>query len=281
MKKILFLLTAFIFVCMLVSCDHTHTVEKAYESDADYHWYPCLDSGCAERLDMAKHTWGKGEVTTKPTATKDGVMSYVCTVCKTLKQEPVKYTAEPTVTNEQWQGAFSIDKFYNVTAKISEEINGVGISYKWVYDIQASASSVYAVIVGYRDGVESQYRAKYQEGFLAWELTDRNQTLEDVTVTTSVSDPMDPTAVLTDYGFDKLSSLYGSFTYNTQTRSYEATNVQIADTSIVYKQISVKLGDGQVTQIQATTADEPEMRITVDYRNYGKTTPTPPTKADK
>lgn len=280
MKKILFLFSVLAFACVFASCGHTHTMGEKYESDSDYHWYPCLDGECSEMLDVEKHTWGAGEVTTKPTATKDGVMSYICTVCKALKQEPVKYTAEPTVTNEQWQSAFYIDKFYNVTAKITEEINGGGLAYKWVYDIQASNGAVYAVKVEYRDGAESKYSAKYQEGFLTWELTDRSQTLEDVTVSAS-SDPMDPTAVLTDYGFEKLSSLYGSFTYNGKTKCYEATDVKIPNSVFIYEKISVKLEDGQVTQIKATVNEEYASSITVDYCNYGKTTPTPPTKADK
>lgn len=280
MKKILFLFSILVCICTFFACEHSHKADDEYQSDEKYHWYPCTDSDCGEMLEKAEHTWGKGEVTTKPTASKDGVMSYLCTACKRLKQEPIKYDPTPTVSREQWENAFSLDKFYNVTAQMTEEINGSGLSVKWVYHIEADGSLIYVRISEYRNGEEVGYQAKYQDGFLTWSFTSKEQKIQDVIPETNLN-VMKPTATLTDNGFNYLSDLFDSFKYNEATRCYEATNVKTPEMKIGFKKIAVSISDGQVTKIAATTDEMPEMSITVTYSGYGQTTPTPPSKENK
>jgi len=280
MKKIILLVSALISIFALFACEHSHTIGKAYEYDEQYHWYPCMDGDCDAQLEKAEHTWGKGEVTTKPTANGDGVMSYLCTVCKGLKQEPIKYDPVPTVSEEEWKNAFALNKFYNVTAEITEEIKGATSTNKKIYKVEADNSVIYLQITEYRDGEEIGYRAKLQDGSLTWSFTDKSQKLEDVAPEINL-EAMDPKAVITDYGFDSLANLFDSFTYNTATKAYEAANITTAKLNLSYKKISVKLGDGEVTEITAATEDSPEMSIKITYSAYGTTKPTPPTREEK
>ena len=45
-----------------------------------------------ETVPATGHSWDKGRVTTKPTCTKDGVMTFVCTVCKETMTEAIEAT---------------------------------------------------------------------------------------------------------------------------------------------------------------------------------------------
>lgn len=280
MKRILFLLSVIVAICALASCGHTHVKGSEYKSDDTNHWYPCTYTDCEEKLEKAAHTWGSGEVTTKPTASGDGVMSYLCTVCKALKQEPIKYDPKTVVSTEQWQGAFSKEKFHNVTAEITEEIEGA--AYKKVYSIQAKGSEIYLVTTEYQNGKLVNYSAKYQDGnYFIWHFIDKNQTVDDVTPTISIDDVMDPTSVLTNYDFQHLATLFDSFTYDSETKCYEATGIKAEGMMIGFKSISVKFSDGAVEEITATTDEEAEMFIKVTYSSYGTTEPTPPTKQEK
>ncbi len=280
MKKLLILFSIIVCICAFSSCEHSHKAGEEYKSDEKYHWLPCTDSECDEKLEKAEHTWGKGEVTTKPTVTQDGTMSYLCTVCKRLRQEPIKHDPVSTVSREQWENAFLLERFYNVTAQIVEEIKSEESTAKWVYDIEANGSVIYVRITEYRNDSEIGYHAKFQDGILTWNFTSKEQKIEDVSPESSF-DVMEPTAVLTDHGFNYLVNLFDSFSYNETTKCYEATNVKTADMKIGFKKISVSLGDGQVTEIIAATEDNPEMSIKITYSKYSQTTPTPPTGEEK
>ena len=263
-------------MCRCACGTHTHEEAKEYKNDAEYHWFPCIDEDCDVTFNKVAHTWGVGEITTKPTSAKDGVMSYLCTVCKRLKQVPVKYNPNPTVSDSQWENAFSLSKFNNVVAHLTEAIEYDGVVSKWEYTIQANEEAVYMTMVFYENGVEKQYVGKYQENNYLWTFTDKNQVKGDVEPTIS-RDIMNSTAVLTDNGFDKLKDMFDKFTHNKETGYYEARDVVVDGLGYGYKNISVKMGDGRVLEIKATTTQTPGMEISVSYSNYGEAKPTPPT----
>ena len=58
---------------------HIHTPSEEYSKDETGHWKTC--SGCDEKLDFAKHTFGEWKITTAATAEKDGEKTRACTVC--------------------------------------------------------------------------------------------------------------------------------------------------------------------------------------------------------
>lgn len=279
MKKIVLLLSILMCVGTMVACEHSHEKGKEYQSDENYHWFVCTDSECDVTIEKAKHSWDGGDITTKPTATQDGVRTFICKDCKKMKQESVKYVPASTVKDFQWENAFARSRFLNVTAKITEEIFMFELAYKNVYDIQVNNNMIYSVITAYKNGTEVKYSAKFQDGNTVWRLNNKEQYIEDVTPQINF-DTMEPTAVLTDYGFDYLSDCFDSFTYNEKTKSYEATNLSMPKMSFDFKQISVRMEDGQVAEIVAVTTNNPELCLTVTYSEYGKTTPTPPTKAE-
>lgn len=47
-----------------------------------------------EVVDALEHTWDDGVITTPPTATEDGVMTYTCTVCSATHTESIPATGE-------------------------------------------------------------------------------------------------------------------------------------------------------------------------------------------
>ena len=266
-------------MCGICACAHTHEEAEEYENDEVYHWIPCVDEDCDFTYNKVAHTWGTGEVTTNPTASNDGVMSYLCTVCKRLKQEPVKYNPNPTVTTQQWQDAFELTKFNNVVATLVESVEYDGIVSKQEYKIYANQELIYLTMTVYENNVEKQYMGKYQDGNYLWSFSDKEQKIEDVEPTIS-RDVMKPTAILTDNGFDKLKDLYQSFIYNEATGYYEANDVTIEGMFYGYKSVAVKMADGKILEIKATSTHSPSMEIFVAFSNYGGANPTPPSREE-
>lgn len=280
MKKIVLLLAVLLCVFSICACTHEHEEADEYKNDENYHWFPCVDEDCDVTYNKVSHTWGVGEITTKPTASQDGVMSYLCTVCKRLKQEPIKYNPNPTVTSTQWNDAFTLTKYNNVVVSLVEEIEFDGSVSKQEYKIQANQDVIYMTVTSYVDGHETQYVGKYQEGSYLWTFTDKNQKKEDVEPTIS-RDIMSPTAVLTDNGFDKLKDLFEKFVYNDSTGYYEAENVVLDNFSYGYASIAVKMGDGKISEIKAVSTHNPAINIIVSYSDYNAEKPIPPTSGDK
>ena len=64
---------------------HTHDGEWHY--DAAKHWHTCKD--CAYKTDIKAHSWGKGEVTKKPTTENDGERVYTC-LCGATRTEVIE-----------------------------------------------------------------------------------------------------------------------------------------------------------------------------------------------
>lgn len=77
-------LVSVLAICMAVfaACGKKHNFSKTYTYNNEYHWRACTDKDCKEVKDKAKHTYGKWEVTKKPTATEKGARTRYCTVCK-------------------------------------------------------------------------------------------------------------------------------------------------------------------------------------------------------
>ena len=84
-------LVSVLAICMAVfaACGKKHNFSKTYTYDNEYHWHACTDKDCKEVKDKAKHTYGKWEVTKKPTATEKGARTRYCTVCKKQHTEEI------------------------------------------------------------------------------------------------------------------------------------------------------------------------------------------------
>lgn len=67
---------------------HTHKFAEDWSKNEKYHWYAST-CGHDETIVLFFHTWSDGKVTTAPTETADGVMTYTCIDCGQTKTEAV------------------------------------------------------------------------------------------------------------------------------------------------------------------------------------------------
>lgn len=124
MKKLLSILLA-LAMCMtfgvlLTACSHEHEWDKEWKNDEISHWHACTGEGCTEISDKAEHQWNAGEITTKPTATADGVKTFKCTVCAKEKTEVVKPRTD--VTAAEWESALKLnEENFSMTSEITIE----------------------------------------------------------------------------------------------------------------------------------------------------------------
>lgn len=96
-------LVSVLAICMAVfaACGKKHNFSKTYTYNNEYHWRACTDKDCKEVKDKAKHTYGKWEVTKKPTATEKGARTRYCTVCeKKHTEEIAALQANPVTLKE-------------------------------------------------------------------------------------------------------------------------------------------------------------------------------------
>ncbi len=81
--------------------NHVHTFGETWLNDENTHWKSC--SECFENEEGQEHEWDEGTVITEPTATEEGSILYVCTVCGYERTEavmPVVTPSEPSVPSE-------------------------------------------------------------------------------------------------------------------------------------------------------------------------------------
>ena len=105
-------LVSVLAICMAVfaACGKKHNFSKTYTYDNEYHWHACTDKDCKEVKDKAKHTYGKWEVTKKPTATEKGARTRYCTVCKKKHTEEIAALQANPVTLKE---GVMLDKKYD------------------------------------------------------------------------------------------------------------------------------------------------------------------------
>lgn len=105
-------LVSVLAICMAVfaACGKKHNFSKTYTYNNEYHWRACTDKDCKEVKDKAKHTYGKWEVTKKPTATEKGARTRYCTVCKKKHTEEIAALQANPVTLKE---GVMLDKKYD------------------------------------------------------------------------------------------------------------------------------------------------------------------------
>ena len=82
-----------------------HNYSENWSANETSHWHEC--AACGDIKDEAEHTWDEGVVTTQPTCTEDGVMTYTCTVCSQTK------TAAIPATGHNYSENWSADETYH------------------------------------------------------------------------------------------------------------------------------------------------------------------------
>ena len=106
--------------------EHTHSYETIWKYDAEKHWHEC---SCGDKKDHEKHISDGGAVTVKPTETKEGTMTYSCTVCGyVIKTESIPVLEVlPSITYESG----SVETAEGLSADFSIKAEGKGLSFCW------------------------------------------------------------------------------------------------------------------------------------------------------
>ena len=66
--------------------DHNYSASWSY--DNDQHWHACRENGCTAKADQEDHRPADEGVVTDPTCTKDGIITYTCSVCGAVYTRP-------------------------------------------------------------------------------------------------------------------------------------------------------------------------------------------------
>ena len=105
---------ALLLTCSLVSCGNKHSTSTSQQTSThvhDYsnvwthneteHWHDCKDSSCAEKKDVANHTFNWSEKTPAGVH-KDKVEEGICSICNYKTTRTVKGTAIHSYDTSKW-----------------------------------------------------------------------------------------------------------------------------------------------------------------------------------
>ena len=181
-------LVSVLAICMAVfaACGKKHNFSKTYTYDNEYHWHACTDKDCKEVKDKAKHTYGKWEVTKKPTATEKGARTRYCTVCKKKHTEEIAALQANPVTLKE--GVMLGKKYDGNAVEITKEqfnIMGTGeVTFMFQKDGESEWTAVAPSEVGkYKVKVMVAETDMYQAGVAEFDFEikkgDNTITLKD------------------------------------------------------------------------------------------------------
>ena len=72
----------------------SHSYGDQWKHDDSNHWHECV---CGDKVDLDTHDWGDGVVTTQPTTSATGVMTYTCSTCGATRTETIDKLTGTTV----------------------------------------------------------------------------------------------------------------------------------------------------------------------------------------
>lgn len=81
---------------------HQHTFSNEWSSDDIYHWHSATCEHTSEVNEKDTHNWNNGEVTVTPTTTQDGMMTYMCAICKQQRTETIYATGHKHTYASDW-----------------------------------------------------------------------------------------------------------------------------------------------------------------------------------
>ena len=100
--RLIIVVITLILVATAVGCkdepEHQHSFSETWSSDETYHWHAAT-CGHSDVADKAEHEWNEGEVTDPATTTKEGTMTFTCTVCGKTRTEAIPMI----ICNHLWQ----------------------------------------------------------------------------------------------------------------------------------------------------------------------------------
>lgn len=113
MKKILYFILI-LFINLLISgCDyHLHSYEDTLSYDDKYHYYK---ANCGHNIvaDKEIHQFNEGSIILKPKKTSNGIVKYMCNVCKYTKVSEIAYFQECKGDGSE-TNPYEIENIYNL-----------------------------------------------------------------------------------------------------------------------------------------------------------------------
>lgn len=102
-----------------------HTFSDKWSYNELQHWRAATCEHTNEKIQVADHIWSPGVITTQPTATTKGVMTYTCSVCGATKTEEVEPSAHQHTFASTWQSNATFH-WHPATCEHTNVVGGLG-----------------------------------------------------------------------------------------------------------------------------------------------------------
>lgn len=125
-----------------------HNASGAWQTDETHHWKIC--DTCKDEIEKAEHDWNDGTVTTQPTTSAPGVITYTCSVCgETKTQEiPMLDDDEPDWGTPEIRSADGKTQYVDSAGRTSIEISSDNLdnnSILWLREKSDGTSAWYGI----------------------------------------------------------------------------------------------------------------------------------------
>lgn len=81
-----------------------HTFSDQWSYNELQHWQAATCGHTDEKIKVADHIWSPGVVTTQPTSTTKGIMTYTCTTCGATRTEEIEPSTHTHTFSDAWTG---------------------------------------------------------------------------------------------------------------------------------------------------------------------------------
>lgn len=102
-----------------------HSFSDKWSSDELQHWQAATCEHTGERIKVADHIWGPGEITVQPTSTTKGEKTYTCTVCGRTRTEELEPSAHQHTFSTNWAGNTTYH-WHPATCEHTSVVSGLG-----------------------------------------------------------------------------------------------------------------------------------------------------------
>ena len=116
-----------------------HTYSDQWSSNELQHWHAATCEHTGEKIDVADHVWNPGQITTQPTATTKGVMTYTCSICGATKTEDVEPSQHEHTFASTWAGNTTYH-WHPATCEHTNVVSGLG-EHTWNEGVVTSVAS--------------------------------------------------------------------------------------------------------------------------------------------
>ena len=106
-----------------------HTYSDQWSYNELQHWHAATCEHKDLKAEVGDHVWNPGVITTQPTASSKGVMTYTCAICGYQKTEEIPASAHQHTFSTAWQGN-STYHWHPATCEHTNVVSGLG-EHQW------------------------------------------------------------------------------------------------------------------------------------------------------